>query len=122
MVSFELDESEFYTVLVNRIAVANRQYQANADDGIATVDIQVRYESAGGDNISLIYTLNDKQTTMVLPYNPQLRLSGQSNKITVLMRVHPKDSSTDVTAQVTGEIQLYQVLAFKGENRWVLVS
>lgn len=122
MVSFELDESEFYTVLVNRIAVANRQYQANADDGIATVDVQVRYESAGGDNISLIYTLNDKQTTMVLPYNPQLRLSGQSNKITVLMRVHPKDSSTDVTAQVTGEIQLYQVLAFKGENRWVLVS
>lgn len=122
MVSFELDQSEFYTVLVNRIAVANRQYQANADDGIATVDVQVRYESAGGENISLIYTLNDKQTTMVLPYNPQLRLSGQSNKITVLMRVHPKDSSTDVTAQVTGEIQLYQVLAFKGENRWVLVS
>ena len=86
------------------------------------LDVQVRYESAGGENISLIYTLNDKQTTMVLPYNPQLRLSGQSNKITVLMRVHPKDSSTDVTAQVTGEIQLYQVLAFKGENRWVLVS
>jgi hypothetical protein len=122
VVSFELDESEFYTVLVNRIAVANRQYQTNADDGIGTVDVQVRYESAGGNNISLIYTLNDKQTTMVLPYNPQLRLSGQSNKITVLMRVHPKDSSTDVTAQVTGEIQLYQVLAFKGENRWVLVS
>lgn len=122
VVTFELEESQFYTVLVNKIVIANRQYLTNSSDGIATIDIQVRYESAGGDNVSLISTLNDKQTTLVLPYNPQLRLSGQSNKLTVLMRVHPIDSSTDIVARVTAEIQLYQVLAFKGENRWLLVS
>lgn len=121
VVSFELDESEFYTALVNRITVANRQYETSSSTPMPTVDIQVRYESAGGDNVALIYSLNDKQTTMVLPYNPQLRLSGQSNKISVLMRVFANDDG-DVTARITGEIQLYQVLAFKGENRWLLVS
>ena len=110
--SFELDQSGFYTALVNRITVANRQHEDSSSTPMPTVDVQVRYESAGGDNVALIYSLNDKQTTMVLPYNPPLRLSGQSNKISVLMRVHENDDG-DVSATVTSEIQMYVVLAFQ---------
>ena len=120
IVEFELTDV-FFTALINQIMISNRKNSGDfADDPTSTVNYQIRYESvSGGTNIGFIGSMSGEDT-IIVNYNPPLRLSSESSKISILMSTVAKNVSTAATATVTASISLNKIRGLKSAQLWAL--